>query len=124
MKEHLMSINNTQTPKVLDGSMAEKMCIMRLILMEPGLYETHPKMGVGLVSKYRFKNTAEIEATLPDAIKVQMSTYMPQIVDPEVEVTFKEDTAGNNTIVIGITSNDFKAIITVDEETRNLVSLL
>ena len=53
-----------------------------------------------------------------------MSTYMPQIVDPEVEVTFKEDTAGNNTIVIGITSNDFKAIITVDEETRNLVSLL
>ena len=58
MKEHLMSINNTQTPKVLDGSMAEKMCIMRLILMEPGLYETHPKMGVGLVSKYRFKKFA------------------------------------------------------------------
>lgn len=124
MTEHLMSISKTQTPKILTGVDGDKMAIMRLILMEPGLYETHPEMGVGLVSKYKYKDIKTIEATLPDNIKSQMRTYMPQIIEPEVAVSFAKDESGQNMIVIGITSDQMKTIITVNEETRQLVSLL
>lgn len=124
MDEHLMSVTKTQTPKILTGVLGDEMMIVRLIFMEPGLYETHPDMGVGLVSKYRFKDIDSIEATLPDAIKGQMRTYMPQITDPEVIVSFKKESDGSNTIQIAITSEEIQTIISVDEETRQLVSLL
>lgn len=124
MDEHLMSVTKTQTPKILTGAKAEEIAIIRLILMEPGLYETHPKMGVGLVSKYRYKDIDEIQATLPDAIRSQMRTYMPMITNPEVVISFYKDKNGSNIIKIGITSEELTTVISVDEETRQLVSLI
>ena len=34
---------------------------MRLILLTPGTIQTHPEMGVGLITKYRFMYDTELQ---------------------------------------------------------------
>jgi len=120
--EYLMSIDKKKTPKRVTGEDADKLMIVRLILMEPGLYETHPEMGVGLVSKYRYKDLDSIKANLPNAIKEQMRDYLPHIIDPQINIDYAFK--GNmNCILISILSEQVQTVITVNEETRSLVSL-
>ena len=120
--EYLMSIDKKKTPKRVTGEEADKLMIVRLILMEPGLYETHPEMGVGLVSKYRYKDLDSIKANLPNAIKEQMRDYLPHIIDPQINIDYAFK--GNvNCILISILSEQVQTVITVNEETRSLVSL-
>lgn len=122
MTEYLMSIDKKKTPKRVTGEDADKLMIVRLILMEPGLYETHPEMGVGLVSKYRYKDLDSIKANLPNAIKEQMRDYLPHIIDPQINIDYAFK--GNmNCILISILSEQVQTVITVNEETRSLVSL-
>lgn len=123
MTEYLMSIDKKKSPKRVTGENADKLMLMRLILMEPGLYETHPEMGVGLVSKYRYKDIDSIKANLPTAIKTQISYYLPHIIDPQITIEFgyKDN---QNCILISILSEQIQTVITVNEETRTLVSLL
>lgn len=123
MTEHLMSVNNKQLPTTLKGLDGDKVMIMRLILMEPGLIQTHPEMGVGLVSKYRYKDIESIKNDLPNNIKRQMSMYLPYIHDIDVQVGFHVLNSGESHILITIISNEIHTIITVNEETRTLVSL-
>ena len=120
--EYLMSIDKKKTPKRVTGEDADKLLITRLILMEPGLYETHPEMGVGLVSKYRYKDIDSIKANLPSAIKEQINTYLPHIIDPQITIdyAFKNNM---NCILITLLSEQVQTVITVNEETRSLVSL-
>ena len=56
MKEHVLSLNNFNMPKVYNGSDAEYILIVRLLLLEPGKIQTHPYMGVGIISRYRYNN--------------------------------------------------------------------
>ena len=50
-----------KAPKVLDEKDATHTLIVRLILLEKGTYPTHPDMGVGIVSNYRFAFTEELD---------------------------------------------------------------
>lgn len=58
---------------------------MRLILLEPGTYQTHPTMGVGIVSRYRFGNIEDINILQSD-IENQISMYLPELQGVDVEL--------------------------------------
>lgn len=86
-KDYLLSINEFVQPKILKGEQAAFVDIIRLFLLEPGTNQTHPEMGIGIRSRYRFSDTSEI-SKLKQEVKSQMEIYLPNllIMDVQVEV--------------------------------------
>lgn len=86
-KEYLLSINEFVQPKILKSEQAAFVDIIRLFLLEPGTNQTHPEMGIGIRSRYRFSDTSEI-SKLKQEVKSQMEIYLPNllIMDVQVEV--------------------------------------
>ena len=74
--EPLLSVNRFSKPIVLSGTDAMIVRIIRLILMEPGTIQTHPDMGVGIVSRFRY-STALDQSELENAIMSQVTKYLP-----------------------------------------------
>ena len=74
--EPLLSVNRFSKPIVLSGTDAMIVRIIRLILMEPGTSQTHPDMGVGIVSRFRY-STALDQSELENAIMSQVTKYLP-----------------------------------------------
>ena len=105
-KEYLLSINEFIQPKVLSGDQAAYTDIIRLFLLNPGTNQTHPEMGIGIRSRYRFSDASEI-STLREEVKVQMQTYLPNLLTMDIQI----ETYGT-TLAIFITSqnNDVYAI--------------
>ena len=99
-KEYLLSINEFVQPKVLKRDKAAYTDIIRLFLLDPGTNQTHPNMGIGIRSRYRFSDTSEISKLKQEA-KDQLQTYLPNllIMDVEIEVY-------GSTIAIFISSQD------------------
>ena len=98
--EHLLSINEFVQPKVLKGEEAAYTDIIRLFLLDPGTNQTHPKMGVGIRSRYRFSDTSDINK-LKSEVQNQIKTYLPNLLVTDVQV----QTYGT-TLAIFITSQD------------------
>lgn len=99
-KEHLLSINEFVQPKVLKGESAAFADILRLFLLEPGTNQTHPDMGIGIRSRYRFSDASEI-GTLRQEVQKQIQTYLPELLIMDIEI----ETFGD-TLAIFITSKD------------------
>ena len=74
--EPLLSVNRFSKPIELSGSDAKIIRILRLIMMEPGTIQTHPEMGVGIVSRFRY-STALDQSELENTIMSQVTTYLP-----------------------------------------------
>lgn len=89
MQELLFKTNKFSKPMVLEGNDALSTLLCRLILMEPGTNPLHPEMGVGLVSRYRHSDVAEVE-DLEQEIKDQIDHYLPQFRSVEVKCTIFE----------------------------------
>lgn len=90
-QEMLISVDNFKKPKVLQGKEAIGILLVRLIQLEPGTYPSRPKMGVGLLSNYRYCDEAKA-LELQDHIKEQIRTYLPQY--QGVRVATKLNTKG------------------------------
>lgn len=99
-KEYVLSINEFIQPKILSGDQAAYTDIIRLFLLEPGTNQTHPEMGIGIRSRYRFSDTSEI-SILREEVKLQMQTYLPNLLTMDVQI----ETYGT-TLAIFITSTD------------------
>lgn len=99
-KEYTLSINEFIQPKVLSGDQAAYTNIIRLFLLDPGTNQTHPEMGIGIRSRYRFSDTSEI-SKLREEVKTQMQTYLPNLLTMDVQI----ETYGS-TLAIFITSED------------------
>lgn len=99
-KEYVLSINEFVQPKVLSGDQAAYIDIIRLFLLDPGTNQTHPEMGIGIRSRYRFSDTSQI-STLKEEVKTQMQTYLPNLLTINVQI----ETFGS-TLAIFITSED------------------
>ena len=56
MKEHVLSLNDFNMPKVFNESDSAYVLIIRLLLLKPGKFQSHPEMGVGIRRRYRFNN--------------------------------------------------------------------
>lgn len=118
MKEQVLSIDKFNNPMILENNPAIATLIIRLILLEPGKIQSHPDMGVGLVSRWR--NCLEDE--LPDLqkeINDQMAKYLPELLVNDILVYYD-----NKYLVIQIllqdgntyifTTDDFKTLRLID----------
>lgn len=88
--EYSLSVDNFNEPKRYEKAKGIMLLLTRLILLEPGLFQSHPDMGVGLVSRYRY---AVDDGTLADnlkaRIKTQIDTYLPFLSGVDVYVKIK-----------------------------------
>ena len=100
LREYVLSINEFVQPKVLKGESAAFIDIIRLFLLEPGTNQTHPDMGIGIRSRYRFSDTSEI-STLKQEVKSQIETYLPNLLVMDVQVEIY-----GTTVAIFISSQD------------------
>lgn len=99
-KEYLLSINEFVQPKVLKKDQAAYTDIIRLFLLEPGTNQTHPEMGIGIRTRYRFSDTSEI-TKLKQEVKDQLEIYLPNLLTMDVQIE-----AYNNILAIFISSEN------------------
>jgi len=87
-KEYLLSTDEFNNPKVLEGEDAISQLLIHLILLEPGTYASRPTMGVGLISRYRYTSEDNLDKLRKD-IADQISLYLPEfsgvLVDLELD---------------------------------------
>ena len=76
-KEYLLSTDEFNNPKVLEGKDAISQLLIHLILLEPGTYASRPTMGVGLISRYRYTSEDNLDKLRKD-IADQISLYLPE----------------------------------------------
>lgn len=98
--EFTMNLDSFMNPSVYKGTSANEILIARLIMLEPGTIETHPEMGIGIVSRYRNMPESELP-TLERDIESQISRYLPDIYATEVKCQTKK-----NKLIIGVKAND------------------
>lgn len=99
-REYVLSINEFVQPKVLKGDQAAYTNIIRLLLLNPGTNQTHPEMGIGIRTRYRFSDTSEI-STLKQEVKDQLETYLPELLIMDVQIQ-----TYNNILAIFISSQN------------------
>lgn len=76
IEEATLSVDNFNQPKKLLNEEAVGIQIARLIMMEKGKIQTHPDMGVGIRSRYRYAEASEM-IRLNFDIKSQIEDYLP-----------------------------------------------
>ena len=112
--EHSFDINEFNEPKVYENANAVMALFTRLLLLDPGTIQSHPKMGVGLVTKYRYSEEGT-ESELQADIRQQIDAYLPQFHGAEVTVKFE-----NKAFQIAITVNDYIFAFVYDIEATEL----
>lgn len=103
--EYLLTTDEFNNPKVLEGKDAISQLLIHLILLEPGTYASRPTMGVGLVSRYRYTSEENLDVLKQD-IEDQISTYLPEF--SGVKVTLELDTESQLIINIEINGTIYK----------------
>lgn len=101
IKEQVLSVDNFNKPKELLNEKAIATQIMRLILLEKGTLQTHPDMGVGIRSRYRYAESDKMISLKYD-IKNQIEQYLPSSYST-VEVNCR---LSSHAIIIEITADD------------------
>jgi len=94
MEAHVLSLNDFNMPKVFNASDSAYVHIIQLILLEPGTYQSHPNMGVGIRSKYRHNNEDNFLIDLKSNITEQIMTYLPELTDITVSLTHNNQILG------------------------------
>ena len=120
MNEYLMSVDDFYSPKIVKNNDAIYTLLIRLLQLEPGSIQTHPEMGVGLVSKYRFADAETAPEDLKSDIQDQIATYLPQLNVVQVRTY-----VNNKVLFIEIEVNDtlYKFSVQKDSDTIELASL-
>ena len=106
MEAHLLSLNDFGMPKVYSETDAMYTKIVYLILLEKGKFQSHPDMGVGLRSRYRYNNDENFLRTLQQDIVTQINKYLPELSIIEVSVNEKDH-------VLGIIINTEEGVYTI-----------
>ena len=85
LSEYSFSVDDFKNPKVYKDREAVAVLLMRLLLLEPGLIQSHPNMGIGLISRYRYG--VDVASELQSNFKNQIDTYLPQLQGVRVNVS-------------------------------------
>lgn len=104
MEAHVLSLNDFNMPKVFSEADSVYVHIIQLILLEPGKYQSHPNMGVGIRSRYRHNNEDNFLLNLKTDITNQISTYLPELSNVAVTLTHKNQILG---IIIDTTTGTY-----------------
>ena len=119
-KEYTLSIDKANKPVELSGLQTINALLTRLILLEPGTYQSNPEMGIGIVSRYRYGNEDDIE-NLSSDIKDQIQTYLPGF--ERVEVQIQESDLDKKILVIRVTLNDIIYDVDISTELSKMESI-
>ena len=118
--EFILSVDKFKQPQVLTDHDAISQLLVHLILLEPGTFQDHPEMGVGLVSRYRYKDKKSL-TDLQNRIESQITTYLPDLGTVEVGVSMND----NSELVIDTRANGviYRYETSVDNGTLSLSQL-
>ena len=116
--EYILSTNKFDQPVVLKDGQAIATILIRLLLLNPGTIQSHPDMGIGLISRYRYMDTTEINSLKLD-MEDQINTYLPQFTLTEVELSIVDNDELNVRITI---DNTIYSLVT-DKDTLRLSDL-
>ena len=94
MEAHVLSLNDFNMPKIFDASDSAYVHIIQLILLEPGKYQSHPTMGVGIKSKYRHNGEDNFLSDLKDDISEQIQNFLPELINVAVTLTHNNGILG------------------------------
>ena len=119
--EPLLSVDKYYKPLVAEGDDYKTLMLIRLILLEPGTLQTHPDMGVGLVSRFRYSMDVDM-GKLSNTIKEQIMTYLPQFTLTDVRCVLGDDETGDKKVIrIYITSEELNAYLPINTETGEVL---
>ena len=119
-QEMLLSVDSFKKPKVLEGKEAIGILLVRLIQLEPGTFSSRPKMGVGLLSNYRYCDE-EKALELQEHIKSQIRTYLPEF--QAVQVTTKLNPGGKLLIDIAIDEILYRYETEIEPDNNRIVGI-
>lgn len=120
--EPLLSVNKYYKPLVATDQNYATLLLVRLILLEPGTFQTHPDCGVGLVSKFKYATDVDM-AELNSKIKEQIMKYLPQFSLVNVRCELGDDKAGDEKVIkIYITSEELNAFIPINVNTGEVLT--
>lgn len=112
-----LSIDDFQNPKVYKNTEAILTLLTRLLLLEPGTIQSHPEMGVGLISRYRYSVEGNAQLLQSD-FQRQLDKYLPQLQGTKVLVSEKGSsyfiTAEFERVLYGISFDTQKSTVTTD----------
>lgn len=86
ISEFAFSVDDFKNPKVFKDAEAVMTLIVRLLLLEPGTFQSHPNMGVGIISRYRYSPVGHAQELQSD-IYQQIEKYVPQLQGTRVTVS-------------------------------------
>lgn len=89
LKDNLLTTRYSK-PVELTRSAAVSSHIIRLLMLEPGENQSHPEMGIGIVSRYRYSFKEDL-AGLENEITEQIETYLPMLRDVKVKLDYSSD---------------------------------
>lgn len=114
--EPLITVDKYFKPLTVTGNDYASILLVRLILLEPGTFQTHPDCGVGLVSRYRYAKDIDVKKLQQD-IKNQIAKYLPQftLVDVRCELG-KVENSEQKVIKIYITSDELNVYLPINPE--------
>ena len=86
--EESLSIDNFNDPKIFKNAEALMLLLSRLVLLEPGVFQSHPDMGVWLLTNYRYKIDTEdgLASEIQQRIRNQIDTYLPILTGIDIQV--------------------------------------
>ena len=94
IEEASMSVDNFNNPEIFKNAEGLMLLLSRLVLLEPGTFQSHPDMGVGLLTNYRFKvdSDGNLASDLRSRIRNQIDTYLPILTGVDVQVRIYDHT--------------------------------
>ena len=119
-REMLLSVDSFNKPTVLEGKDAIGTLLVRLIQLEPGTFASRPKMGVGLLSNYRYCDEDKANQ-LQQHIKNQIMTYLPEF--QAVQVATKLNPGGKLLIDITIDETIYRYETEVESDSNAISSI-
>lgn len=119
--EPLLSIDKYYKPLVAKDENYATLLLVRLILLEPGTFQTHPDCGVGLVSKFRYATDVDM-VELQKRIKDQIMLYLPQYSLVNVKCELGDNKTGDEKVIkIYITSEQLNVFLPINVETGEVL---
>lgn len=104
-----MTLNDFNMPKVLEGTYSMYTNLIYLILLEPGKFQSHPTMGVGLKSRWRYNNEEGFLFNLQREIQSQIERFLPSLTSVKVSLAIQDTllhiTINTETAVYELTYN-------------------
>jgi hypothetical protein len=121
--EPLLSVDKYYKPLVAKDENYATLLLVRLILLEPGTFQTHPDCGVGLVSKFRYATDVDM-IELQKRIKDQIMLYLPQYSLVNVKCELGDNKTGDEKVIkIYITSEQLNVFLPINVETGEVLEI-